>query len=219
MNEANTQNIEYKIVLLGNSNVGKTSLFKKLTTGVFSEKNISTIGMDKKTLSFEVDFNENNQTIQKNIDISLVDTAGQERFRAIAKNFYKGSDGILLIYDITDKDTFKNVENWIDNIHEAIGNHDNSQYVIILIGNKTDLIDVDNYKREVTEDEGRSICEKNNLIWGGETSVKNIEFNDLKNLFKSYLKLIHNKVGDKTKIKQNIKKMSTYKKKKKKEIC
>ena len=212
-------NLEYKIALLGNSNVGKTSLFKKLTTGEFSEKNISTIGMDKKTLYFEVDVNENNKIIQKNINISLVDTAGQERFRSIAKNFYKGSDGILLIYDVTLKESFKNIGNWIDNIHESIGDHNNSKYIIILIGNKIDLIGVDNNTREVMEDEAKSICEKYNLLWGGETSVKNIELSDLENLFKNYIKLVYNKVGDKSKIKQNTKKMSSYKNKKKKKFC
>ena len=209
-------NLEYKIALLGNSNVGKTSLFKKLTTGEFSEKNISTIGMDKKTLYFDVDVNENNKIIQKNINISLVDTAGQERFRSIAKNFYKGSDGILLIYDVTFKESFKNIGNWIDNIHESIGDHNNSKYIIILIGNKIDLIGVENYTREVKEDEAKLICEKYNLLWGGETSVKNIELSDLENLFKNYIKLVYNKVGDKSKVKQNTKKMSSYKKKKKK---
>ena len=211
--------IEYKIVLIGNSAVGKTSLFKKLATGEFSEKNISTIGMDKKTLSFEIEVNENSNTVKKQVNISLVDTAGQERFRSITKNYFKESDGILLLYDVTSKDTFKNVETWIDSIHESIGNHKNSKYIIILIGNKTDLIGVDDYVREVTEEEAEAKCNVKSLVWGGETSVKNIEFKDLKELFKNYVEKIYDKVGEKEVKQQVSKKMDSYKKKKKKLFC
>ena len=211
--------IEYKIVLIGNSAVGKTSLFKKLTTGQFSEKNISTIGMDKKTLNVEIEVNENGSIVKKQINISLVDTAGQERFRSITKNYFKESDGILLIYDITNKETFKNVEGWIDSIHESLGNHKDSKYIIILIGNKTDLIGVDDYVREVTEEEAETKCNVKSLVWGGETSVKNIEFKDLKELFKNYVEKIYDKVGEKEVKQQVSKKMDSYKKKKKKLFC
>ena len=211
--------IEYKIVLIGNSAVGKTSLFKKLTTGEFSEKNISTIGMDKKTLNIEIEINKNGTKVQKEVNISLIDTAGQERFRSITKNYFKESDGILLLYDVTSKDTFKNVETWIDSIHESIGNHKNSKYIIILIGNKTDLIGVDDYVREVTEEEAETKCNVKSLVWGGETSVKNIEFKDLKELFKNYVEKIYDKVGEKEVKQQVSKKMDSYKKKKKKLFC
>ncbi len=211
--------IEYKIVLIGNSAVGKTSLFKKLTTGQFSEKNISTIGMDKKSLNVEIEVNENGSIVKKQINISLVDTAGQERFRSITKNYFKESDGILLIYDITNKETFKNVEGWIDSIHESLGNHKDSKYIIILIGNKTDLIGVDDYVREVTEEEAETFCNEKSLVWGGETTVKNIEFNELEELFKNYVKMIYDKVGEKIVKKQVTKKMDSYKKKKKKLFC
>ena len=214
-----SSSIEYKVVLIGNSAVGKTSLFKKLTTGEFSEKNISTIGMDKKTLNLEIEVNENDTPVKKNVNISLVDTAGQERFRSITKNYFKESDGILLLYDVTSKESFKNVENWIDSIHDSIGNHKNSKYIIILIGNKTDLIGVDDFVREVTEEEAESACTEKGLVWGGETSVKNIEFKDLENLFKNYVKMIYDKVGEKLVKQQVTKKMDSYKRKKKKIIC
>ena len=211
--------IDYKVVLIGNSTVGKTSLFKKITTGSFSEKNISTIGMDKKTLNLEIEVNQNDQIVKKEVNISLVDTAGQERFRSITKNYFKESDGILLLYDITNKETFKNVEGWIDSIHDCIGNHKNSKYIIILIGNKTDLIGVEEFTREVQEEEAKSACEEKSLVWGGETSVKNIELKDLEDLFKEYVKKIYDKVGEKTVTKQVTKKMDGYKKKKKRYFC
>ena len=207
--------IDYKVVLIGNTAVGKTSLFKKITTGQFSEKNISTIGMDKKTLNLEIEVNQNSQAVKKEVNVSLVDTAGEERFRSITKNYFKESDGILLLYDVTNKETFKNVEGWIDSIHECLGDHDNSKYIIVLIGNKTDLIGVDDFQREVQEEEARSKCEKKNLVWGGETSVKSIELKDLEDLFKDYVKKIYDKVGEKKVTKQVTKKMDSYKKKRK----
>ena len=207
--------IDYKVVLIGNTAVGKTSLFKKITTGQFSEKNISTIGMDKKTLNLEIEVNQNNQAVKKEVNVSLVDTAGEERFRSITKNYFKESDGILLLYDVTNKETFKNVEGWIDSIHECLGDHDNSKYIIVLIGNKTDLIGVDDFQREVQEEEARSKCEKKNLVWGGETSVKSIELKDLEDLFKDYVKKIYDKVGEKKVTKQVTKKMDSYKKRRK----
>ena len=123
---------EYKIILIGNSAVGKTCLFKKITTGNFANKNISTIGMDKRRLSFQI----TKENKIKNIDISLLDTAGQERFKSITKTYFKGADGIILMYDITNKDSFVQVEEWIKSIHESIGDHNNSNYIIILLGNK-----------------------------------------------------------------------------------
>ena len=208
------QNIEYKVILIGNTAVGKTSLFKKLTSGQFSEKNISTIGMDKKSLQVEIEVYENNTKVNKNVEISLVDTAGQERFRAITKSYFKESDGILLLYDITNKDSFKNVETWINSINESLGNHQNSKYIIILIGNKIDLIGVEGKEREVTEEEGENTCKEKDLVWGGECSVKNIDNDELQQKFQNYVKLIYDKVGEKV-VKQNSKSLEKYQKKKK----
>jgi len=211
--------IEYKIVLIGNTSVGKTSLFKKLTTGVFSERNISTIGMDKKTMPLEIEVNKDNETIKKNVNISFIDTAGQERFRAITKLYFKESDGILLLYDITNRESFKNVETWVETIHDSLGNHMNSKYLIILIGNKIDLIGVDGKVREVEEDEGKDVCEEKGLVWGGETSVKTIEMDDLKKKFTGYVKLIYDKVGEKVVTKQFVNKITGKKKAEKKSFC
>ena len=206
--------IEYKVILIGNTAVGKTSLFKKLTSGQFSEKNISTIGMDKKSLQVEIMATVNDTKVKKNVEISLVDTAGQERFRAITKSYFKESDGILLLYDVTNKESFKNVETWIKSIHESLGNHQNSKYIIILIGNKIDLIGVDGKEREVSTEEGENTCKEKDLVWGGECSVKNIEFDELEKKFQGYVKLIYDKVGEKV-TKQNSKNLDKYRKKKK----
>ena len=206
--------IEYKVILIGNTAVGKTSLFKKLTSGQFSEKNISTIGMDKKSLQVEIMATVNDTKVKKNVEISLVDTAGQERFRAITKSYFKESDGILLLYDVTNKESFKNVETWIKSIHESVGNHRRSKYIIILIGNKIDLIGVEGKEREGSTEEGENTCKEKDLVWGGECSVKNIEFDELEKKFQGYVKLIYDKVGEKV-TKQNSKNLDKYRKKKK----
>ena len=184
---------EYKIILIGNSAVGKTCLFKKITTGNFANKNISTIGMDKRRLSFQI----TKENKIKNIDISLLDTAGQERFRSITKTYFKGADGIILMYDITNKDSFVQVEEWIKSIHESIGDHNNSNYIIILLGNKKDLVDENKKPRLVLEEEAKEKCKVKNIFWGGECSVKNDTEEDLKNKFQGFVEKIYNKVGDK----------------------
>ena len=208
------EKIEYKIILLGNSAVGKTSLFKKIITGEFSEKNISTIGMDRRTMQLEVDINDNGTTSTKSFEISLVDTAGQERFRAITKTYFNGADCILLIYDVTNQESFLNVKSWIESIHESIGNHEDSKYVIVLIGNKIDLIGVDGKERCVEEDEAKRKCEEFKLEWGGECSAKTFTDIQLKDLIKEYVKHIYKKVGPKKVTQQVVKKMNQKKKKK-----
>ena len=159
--------IEYKVALAGNTAVSKTSLFDKLTTGEFFEKKIAAIQMDKKSLSIEIEVNQNDKMVNKEIKISLIDPPGKERFRDIAKKYLRNNDGILLLYDVTDKDSFKHIENWIEIIHESLGNHKNSKYIIILIGNKVDLLEFKDYERQVNEDEAKAICEEKSLIWGG----------------------------------------------------
>ena len=205
--------IEYKFILIGNSGVGKTSILRFLATGEFPEDTISTIGVDKKTLdvSFEVD--ENNKKIKKDFIISLLDTAGQEKFRSIARNYYQGADGILLLYDITDRKSFDNIDMWTDSINETLGQKYNSKYAIILIGNKLDLVTEDNDKREVSEEEALDICKKYKMIWGGERSIKILEFDELKKLFAEYVKYVYNEIGEKQEKKQKSKKIGKYEKK------
>ena len=168
--------INYRFILIGNSGVGKTSFFRKLSTGDFYEKNISTIGIEKKTFNLDVKIDNNGKSENKKFEIYLFDTAGQEKFRAITYNYFKGTDGILLIYDITDKPSFESVENWITSIREAIGiNNNESKYGIILIGNKLDLVEEQIKERQVTEEEASDICKKFDMLWGGEKSIKSIE--------------------------------------------
>ena len=215
---AENEKIEYKLVLIGNCDVGKTSIFKKITTGSFAEKNISTIGMDKRSLTFEIEINENNQKKLKIFDISLIDTAGQERFKSITKTYFKGADGIILLYDVSNRESFDQVENWLSSIHESIGNHKDSKYIIILLGNKIDKIGEDGTERCVSEQEAEDKCKKQNLFWGKECSAKTFSEEDFKNMFKSFVEKIYQKVGTKDKKKQKVVKI-TSKKKRRFRLC
>ena len=203
--------IEYKIILMGNSGVGKTSFFRKLSTGEFSETNVMTLGVEK--ISFDINIT-NDKNEKKKIDVSLLDTAGQEKFRALTVQYFKGTDGVFLLYDITDSKTFKNIEEWVDSINEAIDNKE-AKFVIFLIGNKKDLIGVNGHKREVSEDEAINICKKFNMIWRGEQSIKEIEKDKLLELFKLCTKDIYDKVGEKKRKKQKIRQIDKHKKQKK----
>ena len=213
--------INYKFVLIGNSGAGKTSFFRKLSTGEFYEKNIATIGVEKKTFELNLDMlNDEGKTEKKSFVIGLFDTAGQEKFRAITHNYYKGTDGILLIYDIDDKSSFESIEMWIESIRQNMGSNDVSKYAMVLIGNKSDLIEEEIKERKVTEDEAKQICEKYDIIWGGEQSIRSIGFEELRKLFDEYVIKIYKKIGEKKSWKESVKIKNIKKKEtKKKGFC
>jgi len=145
--EDNQDVLTFKIILLGDSSVGKTSLILRFCDNKFIEIGTSTIGVDTKTK----DIRHNG----KKIELEIWDTAGQERFKALAKNSYKGSDGIILVYDITQKKTFSNIKHWYDNIKKNI---DIDKVAIILVGNKSDLPD-----RQVKKENYEKFSEQYNL--------------------------------------------------------
>ena len=211
--------LNYKIVLIGNSSVGKTALFRKIETGEFYDRNISTIGIGKKTLYMDIEEDNNGKKIKKNICVSLYDTAGQEKYKATTLNYFKGADGIILMYDITNRGSFDNIEEWINSIKESIGNAHSLEYIIMLIGNKLDLVDDDEQNRTVKEDEAEDICHKFNMIWGGEISIKNIKYDDLIKLFNQFIEKIYKIIGEKYKDKQKLKAIKNYKNIKERGCC
>lgn len=117
----------FKIVLIGDSCSGKSSLLLKYTEDRFIDKHRTTIGVDYKVKYV----NSNNKLIR----LQLWDTAGQERFRSIIKTYYHGTHGIILTFDLTDEESFNNLGDWVKEINE-IGN---DKISVILIGNKSDL--------------------------------------------------------------------------------
>jgi len=137
----------YKIVLIGDSGVGKSNLLSRFTRNEFNIETKSTIGVEFATRSIQTD--------GKIIKAQIWDTAGQERYRAITSAYYRGAVGALLVYDISKAGTFKNVERWLSELREnASGN-----IVVMLVGNKCDL----KYLREVQLDAAKEFAEKNSL--------------------------------------------------------
>ena len=145
----------FKVLLLGNSDVGKSSLILRYVDQVWSDTFVPTIGVDFKVKTLEID--------NKQIKMQIWDTAGQERFRNVISSYFRGSHGIFLIYDITNRDSFKNLENWLIEIEKNA-----SQNVLkILIGNKSDLVD----DREIKTEEGQAFANRNGMKFI-ETSAK-----------------------------------------------
>ena len=149
----------YKILLLGDSEVGKSCFLMRYSDNVFVENYITTIGLDYKLKYVQL---ESGETIK----VQLWDTAGQDRYRTIAKNYYKGSHGILLLYDITKISSFDNIREWIKNIREEV--YENA--IIFLIGNKIDKAE----DRQISTEQGQKLAEEYNLPFF-ETSAKSGE--------------------------------------------
>ena len=214
------ETILYKIILIGDSSVGKTCLFKKMTTGNFSEKMISTIGMDRKSISFNLTVkDENGVEKEKNFEIQLWDTAGQERFRSITKGYYKDSQGLFLLYDITNKETFDNLDMWINGVRQSFGTDEKekNKYIIVLLGNKLDLANENPDNRKVTEEEAIAKCKEFDIIQGGGglCSAKDFTVEELEENFKIYTKEIYNKIGNNITKSQKAIKIASQKRKEK----
>ena len=118
--------INLKILILGDSSVGKTSILLKYVDGYFPTIYVATIGVEYKIKQLNIK--------GLNINLQIWDTAGQERFRGITQNFMKGADGIMYVYDITQKPTFDNLRTWIRQSEEST-----EGFKKIIIGNKSDL--------------------------------------------------------------------------------
>ena len=134
-----------KIIMLGSSEVGKTSILERYFKNEFRENQFSSIGIDFQTKFFKFDSNK--------IKVNYIDTAGQEKFRAISVNYLKSAHGVVLVFDITKEKTFSSLEEWIRNLK------DNNQLNMekVLIGNKSDLEEEREVKKEDAEDFAKSI--------------------------------------------------------------
>ena len=165
-----------KILLLGDSAVGKSSLLLRYTEGSYSDNFFSTIGIDFKFKDVKA---ENGRSYR----LQIWDTAGQDRFRSITKNYYKGAQGLALLYDVGDANSFVNIKGWISSIRELCGDN----VPILLVANKIDLP-----TRAISAEEGKSLALENKIDYI-ETSVK--ENINVDNVFQQLVNKISDKIG------------------------
>merc|ERR1711975_45369 len=145
-----------KLLLIGDSGVGKSCLLCRYSDDVFNNNFITTIGIDFKIRTIELD--------GQKIKLQIWDTAGQERFRTITQAYYRGAMGILLVYDVTDEKSFQNIKSWMRNIDQ----HANTEVVKVLLGNKCDMPDD---KKMVSTKDGAKLAEEYQIKFF-ETSAK-----------------------------------------------
>ena len=137
-----------KILTLGDTSVGKSSIVLRFSDNKFDDKIFSTIGIDFKTKYIKLD--------KFSVKVLIWDTAGQEKFQNIAKQYYKGANGVLLIYDISNRKSFERIDFWLKELKE---NNRIDELFLYLVGNKIDMED----KRVISFQEGEKYAKKNNI--------------------------------------------------------
>jgi len=148
----------FKLLLIGDSGVGKSCLLLRFADDTFVESFISTIGVDFKIRTLDID--------GKTVKLQIWDTAGQERFRTITSSYYRGAHGIIIVYDLTDRASFSNVKQWMTEIDRYACQSVNR----LLIGNKADLKE----KRVMSPTEGKEFADSLGITYL-ETSAKSNE--------------------------------------------
>ncbi|KAH0786928.1 ras-related protein Rab-13 [Histomonas meleagridis] len=149
-----SQEPTYKLLIVGESGVGKTCMLLQFADNSFEENFLSTIGVDFKVKEISVD--------GKKVKLQIWDSAGQESFKNITTSYYRNSSGLIIVYDITDHESFKKISDWVEEVRQFVPNAP-----LILVGNKCDMEE----KRQVFPDEGRELA-KNLKMEFIETSAK-----------------------------------------------
>ena len=182
-----------QLLIIGNSIVGKTSILTKYTSKAYTESYVATVGLDFFTKDESID--------GKTIRIKIWDTAGQERYKAITKCFFQRAQGIIIVFDVTNKRSFDDLKMWIDSIKsQSKLTEDLENMPIILIGNKIDLP-----KRVIDKETALNFAKEQNLEYY-ETSAKTGEGidNAIKELVKKVMVYINKKNGrDNLKLNEN----------------
>uniref|UniRef100_A0A1D1Z1J2 Ras-related protein RABA5a n=1 Tax=Anthurium amnicola TaxID=1678845 RepID=A0A1D1Z1J2_9ARAE len=170
--EDHIQDYLFKIVLIGDSAVGKSNLLARFARDEFYPNSKSTIGVEFQTQNLYIG--------GKEIKAQIWDTAGQERFRAVTSAYYRGAVGALVVYDISRRQTFDSIGRWLNELQT----HSDMNVITILVGNKTDLKDA----REVSTDEGKVLAEAQGIFFM-ETSA--LDSSNVKDAFETVVKEIY----------------------------
>lgn len=189
----------FKLLIIGESGVGKTCLLLRFTDDSFTANHLTTIGIDFKIKIINLE--------DKQIKLQIWDTAGQERFRTITKTYYKGAHGIVLVYDVTDENSFKNIRNWVRQIEQNA----QSNVCKVLVGNKSDRED-----RKVTFEEGSKLAKEYNMQFFETSAKSNYNVNET---FTFLTKEILNTCEVKPSNAMKIEDKNKENKKEKKECC
>jgi len=179
MAEGSNYDYLFKVVLIGDSGVGKSNLLSRFTRNEFNLESKSTIGVEFATRSINVD--------GKTVKAQIWDTAGQERYRAITSAYYRGAVGALLVYDIAKHATYVNVTRWLKELRD----HADSNIVIMLVGNKSDL----KHLRAVPTEEAKAFSTENGLSFI-ETSA--LDASNVESAFQTILSDIYRIVSSKS---------------------
>lgn len=195
----------YKLVLLGDTAVGKSCISVQFTTGQFFEFQEPTIGAAFLTSNLEVD--------NKNVKFEIWDTAGQERYRSLAPMYYRGAKFAVIVYDITSRDSFEGAKLWINELKRR----GNKECITILVGNKVDLVN----DRKVKKWEGVELSEQENILFIEVSAKENININEIFiNLVKTLDKLLtednNNSIKDSDEVNTIV---FSNKKRKKRNFC
>ena len=178
-----TNEVVFNLITLGDSGVGKTSLLRRYLYGLYDDNSMSTIGLN---FSFKEVVLDN----KKKVKLKLIDTGGQEKYRAIAKTYFKNADGVLFVYSIDDIESFNNIKEWITLFNE--NNNGKKGIPQILVETKNDL------ERKVNEEESKKFAKDNNsiLISTSAKTAENIDdvFKEMaENIYKVYSKTANSK--------------------------
>ena len=153
----------FKVLLLGDSDVGKSSLILRYTEETFNSKLVNSIGVDFKMKKKEVD--------GKVIKVQIWDTAGHERFRSITYSYYRGANAIIIVFDLSDKKSFISITEWLKQIEK----HANENVFKFLVGNKSDLVE----ERKVTYEEAKQYADDHELPYIETSAKEGININEL----------------------------------------
>ena len=168
MIENENNDLEYKIITLGDSSVGKTSIINRFINGEFRPDSIPTLGIKHSFKILELGHLNN----KKKLKLSVIDTGGQEKYKALSISYFRYADVVLFIFNLNEPFSFENIQNWIDNFNE---NNNKSKKVIkkYLIGNKSDL------EQKVEQNLIDEFAKKNNMPYKATSAKTNSQINEL----------------------------------------